>query len=1041
MALLHAVGFDGDNGPVEWGFGPMQMALAQTDFLLRKAAECFSIQRSVDKSGELEYADYDVHHTMEVFFESRCPPSSFSWIPIADAVLPRFELLEESEQWMEAERVTERDGKVLRVCKDSVGIVVADMVSAPSPGDSISDVSKGIRRYSSVGEGSVNALCSDDQLRSLKVEEWHPVIFGFEETPYEMAEIFQIILEYCSAATTLVPPAHIVCNGADYTTPSEAEFWRDNSDINYVDSAMICQAMEQIVAVLAEIIVYGGGKTRRQTRFNMTPPLPIENVHPSDFLRIMGGPAGRAIASDVDRACNVLLMIEIEDSEYALGEGWTPSLPIPAILSRIVRPSIYIVQQAVNPSFSALEGHFHLPKNTLRRLRSALRKILEVIHLISLQNPDYLSHVEIWNTSSSVHLLLPDPPVSDQCRGGFQILNRLIRQYSFRGQATSNGWDLEAGLQHLMHVSGCWSVLLGTRGEYPEYERSRRMMCRPTLIRCNEFVSNRLMDAALASFLPTRVSLSSVESWHPDDSLYGSLVANICPSVFYIQMFVNPSFDAALPFAALAFEECTSATFLRFCRSATMFLMLSLFMKEYGFEGDEDKSSPADRYVRAADIFRQMSSLAARGAGVMIEPVISSDRSRSQYEVFFVDFDTQAELVQYLCRPEVVNYCHNVLGPLRDVVSLICDRFCVRLPLPKDAPWLRHHLANFLRHLGTVAHAIGPDESVGRRKHIPTPSYTCLTYMACLIKKFGYDGDNIEHLEEHYQESLRIVRTHANDMAMAMSARLAEVARESAISTPELLVIPDIHATPPSSSITHRSFVQGEGSDTDLSLSGRMSAPLEAQGPCTVSQLCEVPTALRLLLPPFLLHLPDLNFYSGEPDGLLRYFVEVVGPYSRLINKGFPSCAACSADVPNSTKGLAHVIATQIATLTGQGVPIPLETIRTLPSYDLGNRNQDTLFRLLGDMLDSARSLRKDSEDPLDIPYSRDLEHVPCVPSWSAEEILLLCAQETVDPWVGEKYWVRECVQDASRLGKDLARMLAQVEGVDWYPDLPVYAR
>ena len=54
-------------------------------------------------------------------------------------------------------------------------------------------------------------------------------------------------------------------------------------------------------------------------------------------------------------------------------------------------------------------------------------------------------------------------------------------------------------------------------------------------------------------------------------------------------------------------------------RSATMFHTLSLFMKEYGFEGDEDKSSPADRYVRAADIFRRASSVAARGAGAKIE--------------------------------------------------------------------------------------------------------------------------------------------------------------------------------------------------------------------------------------------------------------------------------------------------------------------------------------------------------------------------------------------------------------------------------------
>jgi hypothetical protein len=186
-----------------------------------------------------------------------------------------------------------RDGKVLRMCKDSVGIIVADMVSAPSPGDLSSDVSKGIRHYSSVGEGSF-----DDQLCSLKVEEWHPVIFVSRKRnrvviiclyrlpikcplllsfisqcssmgppplllrrgPYEMAEIFQTILEYCSAATTLVPlhissaMEWIICLSVyllmKILNPSEAEFWRDNSDINYVDSAMTCQAMQWIVAVL-----------------------------------------------------------------------------------------------------------------------------------------------------------------------------------------------------------------------------------------------------------------------------------------------------------------------------------------------------------------------------------------------------------------------------------------------------------------------------------------------------------------------------------------------------------------------------------------------------------------------------------------------------------------------------------------------------------------------------------------------------------------------------------------------------------------------
>jgi hypothetical protein len=88
MALLHAVSFNGDDGPVEWGFSPMQMALMQTDSLLCKVVECFSIQQSVDKSGKLEYPDYDVHRTMEAFFESHHPPSSAGQIPMAILLHP-----------------------------------------------------------------------------------------------------------------------------------------------------------------------------------------------------------------------------------------------------------------------------------------------------------------------------------------------------------------------------------------------------------------------------------------------------------------------------------------------------------------------------------------------------------------------------------------------------------------------------------------------------------------------------------------------------------------------------------------------------------------------------------------------------------------------------------------------------------------------------------------------------------------------------------------------------------------------------------------
>ncbi|KAJ6592943.1 hypothetical protein B0H19DRAFT_1245742 [Mycena capillaripes] len=202
--------------------------------------------------------------------------------------------------------------------------------------------------------------------------------------------------------------------------------------------------------------------------------------------------------------------------------------------------------------------------------------------------------------------------------------------------------------------------------------------------------------------------------------------------------------------------------------------------------------------------------------------------TRSQYEVFFIDFDTHEELTLYLRRPEVINYCHNVLSPLRDIVMLVRDRFRSQAPQPKDIPWLRQQLSQYLRLLDVVAHAIGPAMSVAQGKRIPTPTTVSQGFMLRLIRKFGFDGDNIEAFEEHHLNNLSIVFQHAADTAGAMSARLADVPRESAPSTPELLVIPNVHSDPKSVSIIEHSFVQGDGSDTDVgsnTVSSQRSTP------------------------------------------------------------------------------------------------------------------------------------------------------------------------------------------------------------------------
>ncbi|KAJ6592944.1 hypothetical protein B0H19DRAFT_1055605 [Mycena capillaripes] len=192
------------------------------------------------------------------------------------------------------------------------------------------------------------------------------------------------------------------------------------------------------------------------------------NMPPSpslEFARLMGGPLGRAIANEVERACDSLLLFEISECEWELQKDWDPPLSIPDILSRVVRPSIFILQQAVNPSFARLEGTFHLPESTYRRLQASIRKLLELLarlvssallyfsahdrhfpqHLISIRDPIYPSHVDIWESRISAHIPPPEPPVSDRMKNGFQILDHLVAEFGFTGHRSSEGCWLRLG--------------------------------------------------------------------------------------------------------------------------------------------------------------------------------------------------------------------------------------------------------------------------------------------------------------------------------------------------------------------------------------------------------------------------------------------------------------------------------------------------------------------------------------------------------------------------------------------------------------------
>ncbi|KAJ7032692.1 hypothetical protein C8F04DRAFT_1184659 [Mycena alexandri] len=230
--------------------------------------------------------------------------------------------------------------------------------------------------------------------------------------------------------------------------------------------------------------------------------------------------------------------------------------------------------------------------------------------------------------------------------------------------------------------------------------------------------------------------------------------------------------------------------------------------------------------------------------------------------------------------------------------------------------------------------------------------------------------------------------------------------------------------------------------------------------PRTTEELTRIPEALQLLLAPYRSRLPDSRLYGEDPHGVLRYFEEVVGPYAQLIDKAFPTRALAKHQLRAESiefltphvgellrfLGIAYVIALEVVSNYGPPMLFPCESIRTLclmqkfheildnPAYELGPGLETIMLGWVKLMVGSARQRRLSHTDPIDIRPPRDLAHVPCVPSWTVEEIAVLQEEEGKDAWVAEKYWLRERVEACNRAGKELSDVLSDVAGAEWYP-------
>ncbi|KAJ7026011.1 hypothetical protein C8F04DRAFT_1190928 [Mycena alexandri] len=639
-----------------------------------------------------------------------------------------------------------------------------------------------------------------------------------------------------------------------------------------------------------------------------------------ELLHLIGSPAGRALASRVEVACAMIRPLEISDTEYARASSWTPPIPISTILQQVLRPSVFVLQQAVDPSFHRTGyGSFQFPYTTTCIIQSTLRKMMELVHLISLTDPDYPSYVALWDGISAVHLIPDEPPVSDRTMGQLEILEYMVEVYGFNGENSTEGRQMLAALEHLKRVATCWAGLLGTRGEYPEFEHSGRMMRRPV------FDPGLIVHALLANlshkartsvdnipssnlfFMATSVGerfaaprwLSDVddeflayEDQSPGQRLRESCSELIIPSmdrtdgffeprysmkdllrffirgqIFFVQSTVDPLFHLCSPFRHLAAGDMIDVrealrriidqlTAIHDSRpsfahmlvaqgtrihtdellvpgeSCNMFRILRVLLEEYGFRGDEGvNGEPArsaakrilDRFETTAKFLRASTAQLAEfpeynhdgsstfmpavnldgftDVGALLFPSflpnqrvivtamalrfallrnyrrneLPTRHSRTQFEVFFIDFDTDEELVRYLRRPEVSKFSLETLAPLRDQVMLIRDRFHGSAPLARDSSWIRRQTAVYMRSIGYVRQAICPDSHGSVAKRVPTPSVASLLYMIRIIRRFGFEGDEISAVAEYGEHDLMVVYNHAHDTIFAMSIRLADI--------------------------------------------------------------------------------------------------------------------------------------------------------------------------------------------------------------------------------------------------------------------------
>ncbi|KAJ7602980.1 hypothetical protein DFH06DRAFT_1152297 [Mycena polygramma] len=872
-ALLLAVGFEGDDGVKERGIGPLEMAFSEAVFLLRCSSETFLLHTAMNTPRPFDYEEYDPHRTLDDFFPHRRSPSTFARIPLQDPSPVTFNIQERPEFWSDAGRIVESTllalsrvstdieveisttGEALSVSKKSVEAIVSAMVH-PSPRSAdLAEKSKGIRSYVAPGVGTGSAAVQAIRYHSNKTSsimervirpsvyllkqklrgdasDWvsakdlHPdELYLVRNSVRSMIDVLRLLMDSGAAS----PTPEQVLEGAEGECRSGAI--RATSLLClldfYVMLLVYCTDPETELPFPAhESLVMEAVRIARSwdildpaVDFKGYGPLYLHNSPPRAPSPKLSDDEELSVSCQASRACMHIARLEISEETFMQREHWVPPMPIQEIIPRVLRPAVYLLHQALDPYYiGRICGPYHLSRTTYGMVRRALRKMLELVCLISLQRPEYPSYVQIWDGVMDHSVIPPEPIVSDRSKRVFEILSDLVDNYGFEGSERCEALELEHSLRHLSRVVNSRLSRLSAPSQFAVLHRVFQQLdarpapgelWRPNLpLRQYLLIQGRLPLSTLHMLVDPFYHLqpSSADFSEADNMSIREAVTTILSVLDRVAFYIL-SIEVKLKDHGPSmprYDICVTSECLNMLR------ILRVFIDAFGFAGD-DNTFQVQRYQEVLDALRVRAQGSFDilgtpkefpqfdGCGRLVRPSTPASsflimalsfallkdyrldesptlRLRSDFEVVYLDFDSEIEMSNYLRRPVMRQFCLEVLRPLRDVIMALRDRFRNASPVPRDSPWIRGQLGAYMIHIDKIFLAIDRSHPVGPYTRVPTPTPNSIAYMIQLVEQFGFIGDEFSWVEDDLKQKLRAVFMHANDTVAAMNDRLEDEA-------------------------------------------------------------------------------------------------------------------------------------------------------------------------------------------------------------------------------------------------------------------------